>query len=94
MQLPVTLTDSTGGSANATLAAITAAATITDSGGGTDPGNDTIAAITGDDTVKHAVSQLAAKQNTTSTAIGVIKDCLADLAASVNSLVNYVKAKK
>ena len=45
------LTDNTGGSANTTLTAVTAAATITDNSGGTDPGDDTIAAVTNNNAI-------------------------------------------
>ena len=55
----------------ATLATldVTPPGVITDSSGGTDPGDNIIAAVTGDDTVKHAIAQLAAKINITRTAI-------------------------
>lgn len=47
----LTLTDSTGGTADNTIANITAAGTITDNSGGADPGNNTIAAITEANTI-------------------------------------------
>ncbi len=46
-----TLTDSTGGTADNTIANVTAAGTITDNSGGADPGNNTIAAITEANTI-------------------------------------------
>lgn len=139
-----TLTDNLSGTADTTIADITAAATITDNSGGTDPGDDTIAAVTNtdaltdstggtaDDTVSDAstavgetqnagsadktdvdarlvtinnnfkevvdqlatqrtantallaaIAQLAAKQNTTSTAVGVIEADLKDIVAQL-----------
>lgn len=149
------LTDNTGGAAaDGTLAAITAAAAITDNSGGVDPGDDTIAAVTNQSTLTDngagtadatvedvadialstsdtytdaavntavnaaiasisnnfkeytteqakqvaantailaAIAQLAAKQNTTSTAIGVITDNEADLAAKINSILSALE---
>lgn len=97
-----TLTDNSGGAANTTITAVTAAATITDSSGGVDPGNNTIAAITNAQNAGSAdvvptaaaIAQLAAKQNTTSTAVASAMNNFADLAAQVNALrVDLVNVK-
>jgi len=45
------LTDNSGGAADTTITAVTAAATITDSSGGVDPGDDTIAAVTNNNAI-------------------------------------------
>lgn len=144
------LTDSTGVTPNTTIVNITPANTITDSSGGTDPGDDTIAAVTNttaltdnnagtaDDTVEDvadialsttdtytdaavnnavntaiasisnnfeeittqlaiqrtantailaAIAQLAAKVNTTSTAITALETNDSDLATKINELI-------
>lgn len=85
--VPARLTNAAGGTADGTAAAMSAAAAITDNGGGTDPGDNIIAAITADDTFKHAVSQLAAKLNSQTTALGLIKNAVASLGARVNAII-------
>ena len=120
------ITDNSGGvdPGDHTIAAITGAAAITDNSGGTDPGDDTIAAIgmtvtdpsdspgtadaLRDDLVANAipdieeiatelnaaVAQLAAKQNTTSTAVTAIKAAIALIAAEYNSLKDDTEANE
>lgn len=84
------LTDSTGGSANNTLAAITLPTTLTVAdGAGTNDG--TIGAITADASVIAAVQELAAGVNASRTAINVIRDGLADLAAKQNEVIAALK---
>lgn len=80
------LTDSTGGSANNTLAAITlpTALTVAD---GTGTNDGTIGAITDNASTIAAVQELAAFCNAQRTATNVIRDCLSDLAAKVNEIL-------
>lgn len=80
------LTDSSGGSANTTLSAVTVptALTVTD---GTGTNDGTIGAITGDASVIAAVQELAASCNASRAAISVMRDSDADLAAQCNALL-------
>lgn len=83
------LTDSSTGTPGTTLAAVTAPAAITDSSGGVDPANDTIAEITNAQNAGSAdvlptaaaIAQLAAKLNVLTTAVGVLTNAVASLAA-------------
>jgi len=88
--------DSGGGPETGTIAAVTPAATITDSSGGVDPGDNIIAAVTQAANAGSAdlapttaaIAQLAAKQNITTTAVTNLRHDIAELQATVNALVN------
>lgn len=98
-----TLTDSSGGTPNTTLAAVTVPGVLTDNGGGA-AANGTIEAITLTEPANlaaqavingqlaDAIKELSTKANLANTALGVLKDSDADLAAQVNALLVDVTA--
>lgn len=88
-----TLTDSSGGAANTTLAAVTlpTALTVAD---GTGTNDGTIGAITDNASTIAAVQELAAACTSARAALSVLRDSDADLAAQCNALrVDLVNAK-
>ena len=81
------LTDSTGGSADDTLAAVTPNSALTDNTGGS--ASTTLASIS-DAPTANALASLAARNAEVRTALTAVRNDLADLGAKVNALIAAV----